>query len=74
LAKIGSWSYDLVTGFQNWSAEHYRIFEIPAPQPQDVLNKLYRARIHPEDLPVLDHLIARGPDGGRVRLRLPGLK
>lgn len=56
-AKIGSWKYDLITGHQTWSSEHYRIFEIEEPQLQENLNRLYRERIHPEDRAELDRVI-----------------
>lgn len=56
-AQIGSWDYNLVTQHQTWSEEHFRIFEIPSPQPQNVLHQMYRDRIHPDDLPELDRVI-----------------
>ena len=58
-AKIGSWKYDLLTGRQTWSSEHYRIFEIDEPQSQENLFKLYRERIHPEDRAILDQVVER---------------
>lgn len=59
IAKIGSWRFDLLTKKQTWSSEHYRIFEIAEPQTDDVLFKMYRDRIHPEDLDHLDHVLDR---------------
>jgi len=59
IAKIGSWSYNLITQDQIWSHEHYLIFEIPEPQSQEVLFKMYRERIHPDDLVELDRLLDR---------------
>lgn len=59
ISKIGSWSYNLITNEQIWSSEHYRIFEIPEPQPSEILYKLYRERIHPEDLLKLDLLLEK---------------
>lgn len=59
IAKLGSWTFDLITHKQTWSQEHYNIFEIESPQPQDVLYKLYRERIHPDDLKILDILVER---------------
>ncbi len=53
-AKIGSWTFDLITGALNWSSEHYRIFEIDESQSPDNLYVLYRDRIHPDDLDKLD--------------------
>ncbi len=63
-AKIGSWSYDLKTGHQIWSSEHYRIFEIEEPQSTENLHKLYRERIHPDDLRKLDEVIAHSVSNG----------
>jgi len=56
-ARIGSWKYNLVTGEQVWSSEHYRIFEIPEPQEPAQLFQSYRARIHPDDHAELDRII-----------------
>ncbi|MFN8845228.1 MAG: PAS domain-containing protein, partial [Bdellovibrionales bacterium] len=56
-AKIGSWNYDFATQNQTWSEEHYKIFEIPYPQPQEKLHQMYRDRVHPEDLPEMDRVI-----------------
>ena len=58
-AKIGTWRYDLKTGQQTWSSEHYRIFEIEEPQAPATLHSLYRDRIHPEDRAQLDSIIER---------------
>ncbi|MFN7685553.1 MAG: PAS domain-containing protein [Oligoflexia bacterium] len=65
ISKIGSWQYNLVTEQQSWSSEHYRIFEIAEPQPKQELYRLYRSRIHPEDLPELDRLIQRAIHEGQ---------
>lgn len=59
IAKIGSWSYDLINQNVVWSEEHYKIFEIEAPQSRENLFRLYRERIHPEDLIKLDEFISR---------------
>lgn len=64
IAKIGSWEFDLHTKAQVWSEEHYRIFEIESPQSQDELFRLYRSRIHPEDLPELDLLLRNAVERG----------
>ena len=57
ISKVGSWSLNLITNEQNWSIEHYKIFEIDYPQPQDQLYQLYRNRIHSDDLKELDHIL-----------------
>jgi signal transduction histidine kinase len=59
LAKVGSWEFNLITQEQTWSNEHYNIFEIPKPQPQNVLYQMYRDRIHPEDLVTLDKYLEK---------------
>lgn len=57
ISKIGSWEFNLRTQYLDWSREHYRIFEIEEPQSQENLYLLYRSKIHPDDLIVLDRLI-----------------
>lgn len=57
IAKIGSWKFNLETQYLEWSKEHYKIFEIESPQPQDQLYQLYRNRIHPDDVHQLDRVI-----------------
>jgi PAS domain S-box-containing protein len=64
ISQIGSWQFNPVTHEQSWSSEHYRIFEIEEPQPQETLFRMYRERIHPEDLPELDRLIRRALEQG----------
>lgn len=64
IAKIGSWEFNLETNHQHWSSEHYRIFEIEEPQSQEELYKLYRTKIHPEDLLILDELIQNAKEKG----------
>lgn len=59
ISKIGSWTYDLRTREQTWSEEHYKIFEIDPDQPKEILHRLYRERIHPDDLPALDENLDR---------------
>ncbi len=64
ISQIGSWQYNPITHEQSWSSEHYRIFEIEEPQSQEELFRMYRDRIHPEDLPELDRLIRRSLEQG----------
>jgi PAS domain S-box-containing protein len=49
LARVGSWTYDIVRDEVTWSANLYRIFDMPPDAPgigfQDVL-----ARIHPKHM------------------------
>ncbi len=64
ISQIGSWQFNPITQEQLWSSEHYRIFEIDEPQPQETLFRMYRERIHPDDLPELDRLIRRALEQG----------
>jgi PAS domain S-box-containing protein len=64
-AKIGSWRFDLISGKLRWSTEHYRIFEIEAPQPQEKLFELYRGRIHPDDHAKLDEVLKNALSDGK---------
>ena len=52
VAHIGSWKSDLQRNRINWSAETYRIFEIPPGTP--VTHELFLAQVHPEDLSLVD--------------------
>lgn len=64
IAKIGSWSFDLLTQNLTWSSEHYKIFDITEPQSQEDLYRLYRRRIHKDDLAKLDLLVERAANWG----------
>lgn len=64
IARVGSWRYNFMDGSQEWSSEHYRIFEIDEPQSQEILYKLYRERIHPDDRAGLDLVVARAKKYG----------
>ncbi|MEY3416655.1 MAG: hypothetical protein RL711_10 [Bacteroidota bacterium] len=57
ISKIGSWEFNLTTGEQVWSTEHYKIFEIDFPQTKENLHTLYRSRIHYDDISELDRVI-----------------
>ncbi len=63
LAKIGSWELNLETLEQTWSDEHYRIFELE-DTPADKLFKANRAKIHPDDIPMVDSLFAAAIEKG----------
>jgi PAS domain S-box-containing protein len=64
IAKLGSWQFNLESGEQLWSSEHYRIFEIEEPLPPDQLHAAYRQRVHPEDLPEMDRILADAVERG----------
>ncbi|MEA2624352.1 MAG: hypothetical protein QOD06_397 [Candidatus Binatota bacterium] len=57
LAHIGSFDWDLVTDEVVWSAEQYRLFGV---EPADVSldSNFVLDRVHPEDRPGLDRVIA----------------
>ena len=40
----------------NWSEEHYRIFELDY-SPKEELYKVYKTKIHPNDIEKLDKLV-----------------
>ena len=56
IAKVGSWELDVGSLDLSWSDEAYRIFELD-PQQKENLFEAYRQKIHPEDVPQLDHAI-----------------
>jgi len=61
LSKTGSFITDLQVDDHNWSEEAFRIFEFdPAVK---VTIQMIRDRVHPEDLPFFDSVIARGMQG-----------
>ncbi len=64
IAKIGSWDFDIDSHRLNWSVEHFNIFEIQKPQSQEILYRLYRERIHHDDIEELDRLVARATTAG----------
>lgn len=55
LSSTGSFSWKVTTDKITWSEELYRIFEFAIGVP--VTLQLIRSRVHPEDLPMLDHMI-----------------
>ena len=69
LSKTGSFITDLLVDEHDWSAEAFRIFEFDPTAKVNV--RMIRDRIHPEDLPTFDAVIARGIDGNGCRLWIP---
>jgi PAS domain S-box-containing protein len=61
LSKTGSFITDLLADDHNWSEEAFRIFEFD-PSTK-VTAQMIRERVHPEDLPTFDAVIARGMTG-----------
>lgn len=72
IAKIGSWKYDVSSKELIWSKGHYLIFEL-GELPAAELNAAYRARIHPEDLVMLDQLennFAKSKEDFKINYRI----
>jgi PAS domain S-box-containing protein len=64
LSKTGSFITDLIADEHHWSDETFRIFEFdPAIK---ITVQTVRDRVHPEDLPSFDAVIARGMTGTDV--------
>lgn len=61
LSKTGSFITDLIADQHDWSEETYRIFEFDPAAKVSV--QMIRDRVHPEDLPSFDAVIARGMTG-----------
>ena len=55
IAKIGSWKFNVATNDLVWSDGHYRIFEMDK-LPSNELFKIYRARVHKDDLGKLEKI------------------
>ena len=64
LSKTGSFITDLLVDDHNWSDEAFRIFEFD-PETK-VTVQMIRDRVHSEDLPLFDSVIARGMSGTDV--------
>ncbi|HLK64275.1 MAG TPA: PAS domain-containing protein [Bryobacteraceae bacterium] len=61
LSKTGSFITDLLTDDHNWSEEALRIFEFDPGTKVTV--ETFRRKIHPDDLPSVDAVLARGTAG-----------
>src|SRR5499425_2466074 len=64
LSKTGSFITDLLADDHNWSEEAFRIFEFDPSTKVTV--QMIRERVHPEDLPTFDAVLARGMTGADV--------
>ena len=58
LAHVGSWELELATNVVTWSAEAYRLYDVPmnAPVGYDV----FVSRIHPEDRRRVEKVVGDG--------------
>jgi signal transduction histidine kinase len=63
LSRTGSFSWRVATDEITWSEHLYRIFEFDVGVP--VTLDLIRTRVHPEDIPLFDDMIARARGVGR---------
>jgi PAS domain S-box-containing protein len=75
ISATGSFSWRVATGEITWSEQVYRMFEYDAALPATL--ERIGARVHPEDLPLLDDMIERAGRGDpdfefEHRLLLPG--
>jgi PAS domain S-box-containing protein len=61
ISSTGSFSWRVATGEIAWSEQVYRMFEYDAAAP--VTLELIGARVHPEDLPLLDDMVQRARRG-----------
>lgn len=64
IAKIGSWSFNLMTKEVVWSRETYRIFEISENLFGEELYLAYRNSVFENDRPILDGLIKNALETG----------
>jgi PAS domain S-box-containing protein len=64
LSKTGSFISDVLGDDHQWSEEAYRIFEFD-PSTKITVRGV-RNRVHPEDLPAFDSVIAQGMTGAEV--------
>ena len=62
LSRVGSFSWRVETGEITWSEELYRIFEFDLDMR--VTLELIGSRVHPEDIPLLNDMIARARGTG----------
>ncbi len=75
LGHLGSWTWDLVTHTLSWSDELCRIYGVP-PASHRPTYEDYLTRVHPEDRPPLEALVARAmadhlPFSHETRIVLP---
>jgi PAS domain S-box-containing protein len=58
IGHIGSWGWDVDTGWVYWSKEHFRIFDYD-PETAQPSYSLLMERIHPEDRPSFEEILKR---------------
>ena len=75
IAKMGSWEWDMVTQKTSWSDNYFAILGYKFMEVEPNF-ELFRSRIHPDDVHLLDKTHARimsdkSPSGMELRLILP---
>jgi PAS domain S-box-containing protein len=63
-AGAASWDMDLVTGEGFWSERHFDMFGLPRAPGGRATQALWRARIHPDDLPMVVGALGSSLDAG----------
>ena len=62
IARLGSWEWDIAQDRVAWSDETYRIFGFEPGTPVDLA--AYSARVHPDDLQILQAAVGRALENG----------
>jgi PAS domain S-box-containing protein len=57
MAKLGTWEWNMATDERTWSEECYRLYGV-SPSVKPVTRAIWQATVHPDDLLVLQGLIA----------------
>jgi PAS domain S-box-containing protein len=63
-AGAASWDMDLVAGEGFWSERHFDMFGLPRAPGGRATQAMWRARIHPEDLPLVERTLDFSLEGG----------
>ncbi|MBS0169180.1 MAG: PAS domain S-box protein [Nitrospira sp.] len=58
LAHLGSWEWDIATGAERWSDEHYRIFGLDPAQTTPTY-AIFLAALHPDDRERVEQAVAK---------------
>ncbi len=70
---LATWDHDLSTHTEIWSARHFALFDYPSNPAGPVTTDMWRNRIHPDDLPIVEAANRRGAATGepfRVTYRI----
>jgi len=61
LARVGNFTWTVLTGEITWSDQLYRIFDFEPGKPMTL--ELIGTRVHPDDLPLLGDMVERAQSG-----------